>query len=182
MTGITMCRAAIALVVAAGSASAQTKTIPVKTEFSTVVVEAIDFSTRSVTAKKPDGTFEALYVPEAFKQFDSLKVGDTVSIKYYENVVLRVKRPGDTSADSAVSKIVSAAESRSGTSSRQRTITAEIAAIDPAVPSITFTGPEGWKYTSRVNDREALATVKVGDQVDITWTEAMVVAIETAKP
>ena len=43
-------------------------------------------------------------------------------------------------------------------------------------PSITFTGPNGWKYTSKVQDKAALAKVKVGDKVDIVWTEAVLVS------
>jgi hypothetical protein len=61
------------------------------------------------------------------------------------------------------------------------TITATISAIDPATPSITFTGPNGYKYTSKVQDPAALATVKVGDKVDIVWTEAMLVSLERGK-
>ena len=47
-----------------------------------------------------------------------------------------------------------------------------------AIPSVTFTGPNGWKYTSKVQDKEALGKVKVGDKVDIVWTEAVLVSIE----
>ena len=65
-----------------------------------------------------------------------------------------------------------------GTTAKQRTITAVITAIDPAVPSISFKGSNGWTYTSRVQDTEALAKVKVGDRVDIVWTEAMLVSLE----
>ena len=48
-------------------------------------------------------------------------------------------------------------------------------------PSITFTGPNGWKYSSTVQDKEALAKVKVGDKVDIVWTEALLLSIEPGK-
>ena len=65
-----------------------------------------------------------------------------------------------------------------GTKAKQRTITATIAAIDMAAPSITFTGPNGWQFTSKVQDTDALAKVKVGDKVDIVWTEAMLVSME----
>ena len=43
---------------------------------------------------------------------------------------------------------------------------------------MTFTGPNGWKYTSRIQDTAAAAKVKVGDKVDIVWTEAMLVSID----
>ena len=61
------------------------------------------------------------------------------------------------------------------------TITATITAIDMSVPSATFTGPRGWKYTSRVQDKDALAKVKVGDKVDIVWTEALLVSLDVGK-
>jgi hypothetical protein len=32
-----------------------------------------------------------------------------------------------------------------------------------------------------VEDTKALAAVKVGDQLDITWTEAMMVAVDSPK-
>ena len=63
----------------------------------------------------------------------------------------------------------------------QRTITATITAFDPTVPSITFSGPNNWKYTSRVEDKKALSKVKVGDRVDITWTQALLASVEDAK-
>jgi len=49
------------------------------------------------------------------------------------------------------------------------------------VPSVTFTGPNGWKYSSKVQDTEALSKVKVGDKVDFVWTEAMMVSLEPGK-
>ena len=63
----------------------------------------------------------------------------------------------------------------------QRTITATITKIDMKVPSIAFSGPNGWNYATRVQDKDTLAKVKVGDKVDITWTEAAILSISDAK-
>jgi hypothetical protein len=63
----------------------------------------------------------------------------------------------------------------------QRTITAAITAIDLKVPSITFTGPNNWVYSSKVRDLPLLKTLKVGDQVNITWTEAVSISVTAAK-
>jgi hypothetical protein len=71
-----------------------------------------------------------------------------------------------------------AAGQAAGTVAAQRTITATITEIDPKMPSATFKGPNGWSYSSRVQDTKALAKVKVGDQFDITWTEAMIVSLD----
>jgi hypothetical protein len=75
----------------AGTAFAQTKTVTGETQTITASVEAIDRSSREVTVKKPDGTYEVFYAPDEMKRFDTLKIGDTVKARYYENVV-----PGST--------------------------------------------------------------------------------------
>jgi hypothetical protein len=180
MQKMTIAGAAV-LLAATVSAGAQTKTIPGKTESVTATVEAIDHGNRSVTVKKPDGTYEAFYVPEGIKRFETLKIGDKVTAKYYENVVLQVHRPGAKDVDAASAAIVKNEAKGAGTVSRQRTITATITAIDQKIPSITFSGPQGWKYSTKVQDRKTLELVKVGDKVDITWTEAMILALETAQ-
>src|SRR3954468_21594188 len=146
---------------AAVPASAQTKTLTGETKTVTASVEAIEKTTREVTVKKPDGTYDVFYFPETIRRFDTLKVGDKITAKYYENLVLRVKAPGEKDVDSASGGTVRS-DGKAVATSRQLTITATIAAIDQAVPSITFTGPNGWKYSSRVEDKKALQKVKVG--------------------
>ena len=146
----------------------------------TATVEAIERSSREVTVKKEDGTYESIYVP-ARSRFDSLKIGDRITARYYETLVLRMTPPGQKDADTKTAGIVRTEGRPSGTASRQQTITATISAIDPKMPSITFTGPRGWTYSSRVEDANALAKVKVGDRVDIVWTEARLVSLDDAK-
>ena len=171
-----------ALIVAIGaSAGAQTKTIPGESRTVTATVEAIEPARRNVTVKKPDGTYEVFYVPSSVKKFETLKVGDTVTARYYDNIVLRVKPAGEAPVDTSASAVTRAKDAAAGTAAHQRTITATITAIDPAVPSIAFAGPNGWKYSTRVEDKEALAKVKVGDKVDITWTEALILSLDTGK-
>ena len=115
------------------------------------------------------------------KRFDTLKVGDTIVAKYYENLVIRVKLPGEKDVDSATVGAAPSAGAKPGaTVAEQRTITATITEIDPKVPAITFKGPNNWTYSSRVEDKKALAKVKVGDKVDLTWTQAVLVGIEPA--
>jgi len=106
-------------------------------------------------------------------------VGDKVKANYYENVVVRLKAPGEKDVDTATGAVTpGSGTSPSGTVAAQRAITATITAVDPKVPSITFTGPNGWSYSSHVEDKAALAKVKVGDKVDITWTTAALVSID----
>ncbi len=155
------------------------KTISGETQVATATVEAIERATREVTVKKPDGTYDVFYVPSSIKRFDTLKVGDKITARYYETVVLRVKAPGEKDVETpSTPAVVRSPDTASGTASLQQTITVTITAIDPNSPSITFTGPRGWSYSSRVEDKKALGKVKVGDKVEITWTEALVLSIE----
>jgi hypothetical protein len=160
---------------------AQSKTVPGETKTLTVSVESIESSNREVTVKKPDGTYDVFYVPSGIKRFDALKVGDKVTARYYENVVITLKRAGEAAKNSSNAATTRSQEGTAGTSARQRTITATITAVDMNVPSITFTGPNNWVYSTRVQDKEALAKVKAGDRVDITWTEAMILSLDQAK-
>jgi hypothetical protein len=115
-------------------------------------------------------------------RFPEVKVGDTVTARYYENLVIRVKQPGEKDVNSSgVSATPAHTVHPAGTAAKQRTITATITAVDMAVPSITFSGPNKWTYSSKVEDKEALAKVKVGDKVDIVWTDALLISLDPAK-
>ena len=171
--------AATVLVSMVRTAAAQSKTVTSEMKVQTGTVEAIDPERRTVTLKKSDGTFVTVVAGPDITRFSEVKAGDTVTVRYYENLVVRLKAPGESEVDSKIkSTTPSYQELPGGTKATQRTITATITAIDPATPSITFTGPNGWTYTSKVQDPAALEKVKVGDKVDIVWTEAMLVALD----
>jgi hypothetical protein len=171
--------AAVVLVAMARTAMAQAKTVNSEMRTETATVEAIEASTRTVTLKKPDGTFVQTVAGPDIKRFDEVKVGDTVNVRYYENMVIRLKQPGEPDVISGTKGTTGSEQALpGGTRAKQVTITATITAIDPSTPSITFTGPNGSKYTSKVQDPQALEKVKVGDRLDIVWTEAMLVSVE----
>jgi len=170
----------------AGRALAQdrnlTKTLTGEQKTVTATVEAIERSTRSVTLKEQNGEYTEVTVPADVKRFDTLKVGDRITAKYYENIVLRLKLPGEKAQDTDTAAVTPTVGAKpGGTAALQRTITTTITHIDPKVPSISFSGPNGWKYSSRVQDKAALAKVKVGDRLDITWTTAVLISVDTPK-
>jgi Cu/Ag efflux protein CusF len=172
----------IALTLTAAPAAAQlSKTITGETKVVTATVESIERGSREVTVKKSDGKYETFSVSPEIKRFDTLKVGDRVSARYYETLVLQLKAAGDKAVDTTSAATTRTEGKPSGTAAAQQTITATITEIDPKVPSITFSGPRGWTYSSRVEDKSALSKVKVGDRVDITWTSAMLVSLDPAK-
>jgi hypothetical protein len=181
----TFCALALTIIWSAtyvSTAAAQVKVIPGESETVTATVEAVDTATRTVTLKLADGTYETIVAPASVERFDAIKVGDTLTARYYDNIILRVKKPGEKDVDTGGEALTKTPGTSPGvTAAKQRTITATITAIDMSVPSITLAGPNGWKYSSRVQDVAALKTVKVGDKLDITWTEALLVGFTHAK-
>jgi len=174
--------AAAVLVSTAGTAMAQSKSFNEKMVVETGTVESIEIASRTITLKKPDGTVVTIFAGPDIKRLEEVKVGDKITARYYENMVIRLKRPGEPDVDTGAKTTTPSQQVLpGGTRAKQRTITATITAIDMNAPSITFTGPNGWKYSSAVQDKAALAKVKVGDKVDIVWTEALLVSLERGK-
>ena len=158
---------------------AQTRTLPTQTVTLSGTVETIDHEKRVVNIKTPEGKFQAIDVPPAAKRFDELKVGDKVSITYNNTVSARLKPPGEAPVNTATgTSTAGQGERPGGTASQERVMTASITDIDKNAQSITFTGPNGWKYSRRVLDPTVLDKIKVGDQVDITWDTNVTVAVQ----
>jgi len=174
--------AATLVVTATGYAAAQTKTLTGEMKTATAVVEAIDHATREVTLKEDNAQYHTVKVPPDNKRFDTIKVGDKVTARYYDNVVIRVKHPGEKDVDTDTGAVTQGSSAKAGgTAATQRTITATITAIDMKIPSISLKGPKDWAYSSKVRDKDALAKLKVGDKLDITWTEALLVSVVPPK-
>jgi len=173
----------VATLVPTSAVYAQSKEIPGDAVTITATVEAIDTATRTLTVKNTDGTYEPITVPRTMTRFSEIKVGDTITARFFNNVVVRKKPAGEAAVDTAKDAVTPGAGAKPGaTAATQRTITATITAIDPKVPSISFKGENvNWNYSARVEDKNALAQVKVGDRVDITWTEALTVALVPQK-
>jgi Cu/Ag efflux protein CusF len=174
--------AVLALALAA-AAPAQIKEIPGDTVTASGTVEAIDHTSRVLTIKDAEtGELVTVDVPAGAKRFDEIKVGDKVTARYYDNVTVRLKKPGEAKVNAGEAAITPGAGAKPGaTLAAQHTMTATVEAIDAKVPSITFKGPKGWKYSRRVQDKNVLKQVKVGDQVDFTWTEAVTVEVTSPK-
>jgi hypothetical protein len=142
-------------------------------------VETIDHEKHVMNIKTDDGKFVTVDVPANVKRLDELKVGDKVSVTYDNTVTARLKPPGEAVVNTASKTSTMGQEERpGGTTAVERTMTTTVAAIDKDASSITFVGPNGWKYSRRVADPDVLDKLKVGDQVDITWNTNVTVAVE----
>jgi hypothetical protein len=171
---------AVAVMLPAAIADAQVRVIPGARQTSTATVEGIDTTTRRITLRTTDGQLRTVQVPPRVTRLAEIKLGDTVTATYYDNIVLRVKPPGERDTETHQDALTPGTGPRPvGTSGSQRTMSATISAIDLKEPSISFKGPRNWSYRTKVSDRNALSQVNVGDRVDFVWTEATLVSVAT---
>ena len=180
MKRVTTALSAFAVILALPLLSwAQVKELPKQTVTVTGTVETIDTSRRAVNIKTADGKFVAVDVPAGAKRFDELKVGDKVKATYNNNVNVRLKPAGEAAVDTADVGSTMGKEARpGGGASMVRTMTATISEIDKANSSMTFVGPNQWKYSRRIVDPKVFDQVKVGDRVDITWSTDVTYVVE----
>ena len=168
----------VALPVLARAQKPVTKTETVSV---TAKIEAIDHTTRQVSLKDKDGHLETLYCGPEVKRFDELKVGDTVTFTYYESVAHQVRKPGQAgsapaSGDPKLTRGTGAKPS--ATVAQQMTATVTIKAIDANVPTVTVLTEDGRTVSLKVEDKKNLEGVKVGDKVEVTYTQAFVVSVK----
>ena len=175
------------LVFAGEKAPATEKPLSVKKEkvvTAIATVEAIDLQKRVVTLKGPKGNVFDVTVGEQARNLPQLKVGDQVEVKYYESLALRLVKPGEGVAGIQETSALARAkegEKPGGIAGSQVTLTATITAINKKTHEVTLKGPEGKTITVKAEHPENLKKVKVGDEIEITYTEALAISVEKAK-
>ena len=144
-------------------------------------IEAIDRENRVVRLRRPGGETVDVRVPGDLAAFRALKVGDVVSATYTEALAIRVRKPGDP-APAAAPTVTQRKEGTPGSETRrEQTFAVTVTAIDPKVPSITVKGPKGRVETMMVRDPTQLQSVKVGDTIDVTYYESLLVKVGRAQ-
>jgi len=148
-------------------------------------VEAIDKDAGTVTLKGPKRSI-TIEVNDKSK-LDQIKVGDPVVAAYIEAVAWRVMKtgsgaaPGVSTTETRVSS--KPGETPAGAIGREVTATVTITAIDKKAHTVTVKGPRGGTETIKAKDPKNLEGLKVGDMVEITYTQALAVSLDkSGKP
>jgi Cu/Ag efflux protein CusF len=148
----------------------------------TFTIEAIDHATRTVTLKDKAGLFTDVVCGPDVQRFDALKVGDQVTFRYHESLVTIISRPGAAAkapASAAVTRTPGTAPG--GTIAQQMTAVVTLEAIDAKTPAVTIRTQNGRRMSVRIENAKNLEGYKVGDQVEITYTQALAVSVTPAK-
>ena len=148
----------------------------------TASVEAIDKAKRLITLKGPEGEVFVVQAGPEVKNFDQIKVGDVVAARYVEALTLQLKKGGGQMRQRVEREDAVAAkpgERPGAAAGRQVTVIADVIAVDAKKQSVRLRGPQRI-VDLKVKDPEQFKLIKVGDQVEATFTEAVALAVESA--
>jgi len=172
----------LAVLCAGSVAFAQGTTARAGNVSKTATITAINHTTRVVTLKDAQGNVEDIMCGPDIKRFDELKVGDSVTFSYHAAVAYQIVKPGEKGAAAAGTSMVRGQGAKpSGAVTNQKKATVTVDAIDAAAPSITVKTADGHKMTAQVEDKKNLEGLKVGDKVEVTFTEALMVTVDSPK-
>jgi hypothetical protein len=146
-------------------------------------VVGLDKATRTVTLKGPKGNVMDIVAGDEVKNFDQIRLGDFVVARYVQALTLELKKTKAgireiAEKDAAVR--AQPGERPGGAVARQVTALADVIGVDPKKKIITLKGPKGNVVDLEVQNPDHFKVVKKGDQVEVTYTEALAMSVEPA--
>ena len=148
----------------------------------TASVEAIDAANRVVTLKGPAGDLISLPVGPEVANFEQLRVGDVVAVRYFQALTLELKKHGTAARERSERVLTEAGpsgERPAARSAREVHIIADVIAVDAGTQTVTVRGPT-LVVNLVVHDPAQFALVEVGDQVEAVYVEAAAISVEPA--
>ena len=145
----------------------------------TAIVMKVDPATRLITLKVPNGEIKNIIAGPEVRNFAQIKAGDKLRVAYETGLALELKKGAKRSLYRTDSEKVSRAQlGQQPGAELTRTVTAlaDVKMVDYNTGMVTLRGPKQ-TVDLKVRDPEQLANIKVGDQVEATYTEAVAIAI-----
>ena len=146
-------------------------------------VEAVDAAKREITLKGPTGKVVPLSVSPEVRNLEQVKVGDSLKVTYVEALSLTLKKDGKElrSANTKTDSVRAAAGAKPGGAVAEHVkVIADVIAVDRKTHMVTLKGPKQ-EVDLYVADPAQLKLIKVGDQVEAEYTQAVAMAVEAAK-
>lgn len=151
----------------------------------TATVEKIDYDSRVVTFKTDQGRLETYEISSEVKRLKEIKQGDRVQGQMYRAIAVQMNRHGVKAPPQVKeqTEIASAEESPGIAVRRDVTTTVTISQVDLKRNLVTITNTAGESMMLAVKKpqmQEFIKQLKKGDLVDVTYTEAVSLEVESA--
>lgn len=153
-------------------------------------VQSIDVEKRLVTLRDKEGETVTVQVSPEVRNLAQVKAGDQVVVRYYEALAAELRSRGDGSgttqapvSEAAVSRAAAGARP-AGMVGKETSQTVRITSVDTKNHVVTFYASDGLTRSVPVQTpqgQEFISKLKPGDEVELTYTEALAVSVEPAK-
>lgn len=160
----------------------QGKVKAVQTTTMTATVLSVNMSYREVVLMDTAGKLHTLDVSNDVRNLDQVRVGDQLTVEYTQAISLKLKKHGTSappvSSETAMMRAPKGAKP-AGAIGREVTAIASVVAVDAKKQYVTLRGPLGNEYDLSVQDPTQLSDIKAGDQVEVTYTEALAMSVKS---
>jgi len=149
------------------------------------VIESVDPKTREVKVKLANGEVRTIVASEEVRNFNQIKVGDKLNVKYMEAATIELKKGGKAvvaRSESSSMERAKPGEKPGGIAKREVTAVADVVAVDEAGKKVSVKNEKGEVVVMDVRDPEQLKLIKKGDQVQVTYTQAVAISLEAGTP
>jgi len=181
---------AVCAAAAPGSMAAPTRAVAVqqentstRTSEATGRVQAIDKPTRIITVVTPKKIVQQVYVPEDVKAFDTLAVGDDVTVRFTDSTIVRANRQAQRArlSDTTAQAREEAAKQGGDTHVvQQLRAVVVIDEINRQTGEVMYRTADDMFGLQRVSDMKLLDGINPGDIVEILYTRARAVSVTPA--
>jgi len=147
-------------------------------------VEAVDAAKRTVTLKGEDGQTKTLKCGPEVRNFDQIKVGDTVNLTFVDEVAAYVRKAGapPMAEEGAMVALAPKGAKPGVLMAETAEVKAKVEAVDLKKHTITFLNPDGSKKTVKVGKKaKGLKELKKGDDIVLRITQALMIDVTAPK-
>ncbi len=145
----------------------------------TATIERLMRLSRVITLRSSDNVYQTVQVDKAVTAFDGLQVGDVVTVRYTESLIVEV-RPNAKPGPIANTTTEAHARGDEHVVEQLKTVVT-IESIDSQGQFVTYRTYDGRRIMRPVRDKALLEGIRPGDRVEITRTYARAVSIEPAR-
>jgi hypothetical protein len=146
-------------------------------------VVSVDQKKRDVTLRGADGEVQTVHVGDEVRNLPQVNRGDRVVIKYYESLAFQLNKKGAERPGAAAvvgAERASLGAKPAGAVGDAVTVTALVTKVNRSKNTVSLKGPRGRTAVVHVKEPRYLENVKKGDTIDVTYTEALAIAVEPA--
>lgn len=146
-------------------------------------IKFVDKKRRSVVIVGPNGNEILMNLSDEVRNFDQIKVGDLVTLTMMQAIALELRKVANNGVrervDSENAVVAKPGEKPGVMVEKSVRVVANVVAVNSKAQTVTLRGPKRTVELA-VKDPAMLQNVKVGDQVEGVFTEAVALTVTAA--